>query len=109
MQFLTDGEYDAERALFLTPTGAAKFFVSTDRLESNEYRVLQPDDVFDLAVRKGLHFDHTSQTGAVFHMMTTLGRHGMIGVTSVGDSPEEARGLFDRTREPRPRGSRRVA
>jgi hypothetical protein len=99
LQFLTNGEYDAERALFLTPTGKAKFFVSTDRLESNAYRVLQPDDVIDLAVREGFHFDHTTETGTVFHMMTALGRHGWIGVTSVGDSPEEARSLFDLTRD----------
>jgi hypothetical protein len=99
LQFLTDGAYDAERALFLTPTGEAKFFVSTDRLESEEYRVLQPDDVFDLTIRNGLHFDHTTKTGVVFHMMTTLGRHGLIGLTAVGDSREEARSLFARTRD----------
>jgi len=99
LQFLTDGAYDAERALFVTPTGQPKFFVSTDRLESEAYRVLQPDDVFDLAVRNGLHFDHTTETGAVFHMMTTLGRHGLIGLTAVGDSREQARSIFDRTRD----------
>jgi hypothetical protein len=99
LQFLTDGAYDAERALFLTPTGEAKFFVSTDRLESESYRALQPDDVFDLAVRSGLHFDHTTKTGIVFHMMTALGRHGLIGLTAVGDSREQAQSLFDRTRD----------
>ena len=99
LQFLTDGTYDAERALFLTPTGEAKFFVSTDRLQSEAYRVLQPDDVFDLAVRNGLHFDHTTKTGAVFHMMTALGRHGLIGLTAVADSREEAQSLFARTRD----------
>ena len=99
LQFLTDGAYDAERALFLTPTGEPKFFVSTDRLQSDAYRVLQPDDVFDLAVRNGLHFDHTTKTGAVFHMMTTLGRHGLIGLTAVGDSREEAQSLFASTRD----------
>ena len=50
-------------------------------------------------VRERLHFDHTTETGTVFHMMTALGRHGLIGVTSVGDSHEEARSLFDRTRD----------
>jgi hypothetical protein len=109
LQFLTDGEYDAERALFLTPTGKPKFFVSTDRLESNAYRVLQPDDVFDLAVRERLHFDHTTETGTVFHMMTALGRHGLIGVTSVGDSHAEARSLFDRTRDAFDREARDAA
>ena len=84
LQFLTDGAYDAGRGLFLTPTGHPKFFVSTDRLESEAYRVLQPDDVVDLALRNGLHFDHTTETGAVFHMLRALGRHGLIGVTAVG-------------------------
>ena len=73
--------------------------MSTDRLESEAYRSLQPDDVFDLALRKKLHFDHTTETGAVFHMLTALGRHGLIGVTAVGDSREEARTLFERTRD----------
>ncbi len=99
MEFLTDGTYDAERGRFLTPTGQPKFFVSTDRLESEAYRSMQPDDVFDLALRKKLHFDHTTETGAVFHMLTALGRHGLIGVTAVGDSREEARTLFERTRD----------
>jgi hypothetical protein len=99
LQFLTDGHYDTEQARFVTPTGEPKYFVSTDRMESEAYRVLQPDDVYDLAVRRGLHFDHTTKTGTVFHMVTALGRHGMIGVTAVGDSPDEARSLFDRTRD----------
>jgi hypothetical protein len=99
LQFLTGGQYDTEQARFVTPNGDAKFFLSTDRLESEAYRVLQPDDVFDLAVRTGVHFDHTTKTGAVFHMMTALGRHGMIGVTAVGDSHDEARRLFERTRD----------
>jgi hypothetical protein len=99
LQFLTDGEYDSERASFLTPTGDAKFFISTDRLEAEAYRVFQPDDVFDLAVRTGLHFDHTTKKGVVFHMMTALGRHGIIGITAVGDSHEEARRLFDEMRD----------
>jgi hypothetical protein len=99
LQFLTDGVYDAQRAVFLTSTEQTKFFVSTDRLESKAYRVLQPDDVFDLAVRNGLHFDHTTETGVVFHMMTALGRHGLIGLTAVGDSREQARDLCNATRK----------
>jgi PGM1 C-terminal domain/Pre ATP-grasp domain len=99
LQFLTEGQYDADRASFVTPNGAAKFFVSTDRLESDAYRLLQPDDVFDLAARTGLHFDHTTKRGVVFHMMTALGRHGIIGVTAVGDSQDEARSLFEQTRD----------
>ena len=41
-------------------------------------------------------------------MMTALGRHGIIGLTAVGDSHEEARSLFDRTRRSFDRGSSRL-
>jgi PGM1 C-terminal domain/Pre ATP-grasp domain len=98
LQFLTEGGYDADHALFFTRSGDPKFFVSTDRLESDAYRVLQPDDVFDLAVRAGLHFDHAAQTGVVFHMLTSLSQHGLIGLTAVGNTPGDAKRLFDDTR-----------
>jgi hypothetical protein len=97
LQFLTDGKYDGERALYFTPAGQTKFFISTDRVENPMYRVLQPDDVFDVAVRDGLHFDHTTETGVVFHMLSALGRHGVVGVTAVADTREGARELYDRT------------
>ena len=106
---MTGGTYDAGQALFLTPTGQPKFFVSTDRLESEAYRVLQPDDVFDLALRNGLHFDHTTETGAVFHMLSALGRHGLIGVTAVGDGRDEAQTMFERTRDAFERVARAAA
>jgi hypothetical protein len=50
-------------------------------------------------VRNGLHFDHTTETGAVFHMMTALGRHGLIGLTAVGDTRDQAGTVFERTRD----------
>jgi hypothetical protein len=109
LQFLTDGSYDAGSARFLTPAGEPKFFVSTDRLESDAYRALQPDDVFDLALRNRLHFDHTSETGTVFHMLSTLGRHGLIGLTAVGNSREEAHSLYERTRDALDREAREAA
>ena len=99
LQFLTEGGYDADHALFFTRNGDPKFFVSTDRLESEAYRVFQPDDVFDVAVRGGLHFDHAAQTGVVFHMLTSLSQHGLIGLTAVSNSPEEAKRLFADTRD----------
>jgi hypothetical protein len=109
LQLLTGGEYDAHSALFLTPEGRAKFFVSTDRLQSDAYRMLRPRDVFDVAAREGLNFEHTSQTGAVFHMLTTLGRHGFVGLTAVGDSREDAGKIFDRTRSSLDRAAREAS
>jgi hypothetical protein len=95
LQFLTDGRYDAATAQFEAPGGARKCFVASDHVESPAYRGLLPDDLFDLALRRGLHFDQTRLTGVVFHMMSALPECGRMGLTAVGDTPEEAQRLYD--------------
>ncbi|MEO8439763.1 MAG: peptide ligase PGM1-related protein [Spartobacteria bacterium] len=95
LQFLTGGFYDAESATFTAPNGQKKFLVASDHLESPLYRGYTPDDLFDLVVRRGLHFGQVRQTGIVFHMLSALGSTGRLGLTAVGNSPEEAREIFD--------------
>lgn len=90
LQFLTDGRYDPATALFVTPTGQEKHLVATDHFESELLRGLVPLDLFDIVARHGLHFDQSRQTGIVFHMISCLTEHGRVGMTAVGDSPEEA-------------------
>ncbi len=97
LQFLTDGTYDAEKALFVAPSGRGKWFVASDHVESPLYRIFTPEDLFDVIVRHGLHFDQTRQTGVVFHMISALGECGRMGMTAVGDSPEQAEELYQRT------------
>jgi len=96
LQFLTDGRYDAERGVFVAPSGRAKHLVGTDQLESELLRGLNLDDLFDAIVRHRLHFDQARQAGVVFHMMSALGELGRIGLTSVADSAEEADALYRR-------------
>ena len=96
LQFLTDGVYDPETAAFVTPSGKSKYYVATDHLESPRYRTLTPDDLFDLTVRHGLHFNQSTQTGIVYHMMAALSEQGRLGVTAIGDSPEEAQALYQK-------------
>src|SRR6266542_1725972 len=96
LQFLTDGTYDSETAIFTAPNGQEKFFVARDHVESPQYRTLTPDDLFDIVVRHKLHFGQTRQTGVVFHMMSALGELGRMGLTAVGNSHEEARATYDR-------------
>jgi hypothetical protein len=96
LQFLTDGTYDSEAAIFTAPSGQQKFFVASDHVESARYRTLTPDDLFDIVVRHSLHFDQTRQTGVVFHMMSALGELGRMGLTAVGNSHEDARVIYTR-------------
>ena len=96
LQFLTDGTYDPEAAIFTAPNGKQKFFVASDHVESPLYRTLTPDDLFDIVVRHGLHFGQTRQTGVVFHMMSALGELGRMGLTAVGNSHQEAKATYTR-------------
>ena len=95
LQFLTDGVYDPDTAAFTAPSGRAKHFVASDHVESPAYRSLTPDDLFDIVVRRGLHFDQSRQTGVVFHMMSALGENGRTGLTAVADDPEGADELYE--------------
>jgi hypothetical protein len=96
LQFLTDGTYDPETAIFTAPNGQQKFFVASDHVESPSYRTLTPDDLFDIVVRHDLHFDQTRQTGVLFHMMSALGELGRTGLTAVGNSHEDAEAMYER-------------
>jgi hypothetical protein len=95
LQFLTDGSYDGERGLFLTPAGAAKYLAATDHLEDERLKALTVTDLFDIVVNHGLHFDQSRCTGVVFHMISCLTERGRIGVTAVGDSPDDARRIYE--------------
>lgn len=90
LQFLTDGTYDGARGVFLTPGGTAKYLVATDHLEDDRLMALTVTDLFDAVVRHGIHFDHARRTGVVFHMISCLTECGRIGMTAVGDSPDDA-------------------
>jgi hypothetical protein len=90
LQFLTDGTYDPETAVFTAPSGREKHFVASDHVENPAYKGLTPDDLFDIAALHGLNFDHARQTGVVFHMLAALAEDGWFGMTAVADTPEEA-------------------
>lgn len=95
LQFLTDGSYDGERGVFLTPGGSAKYLVATDHLEDERLKALTVRDLFDIVVNHGLHFDQARRTGVVFHMISCLTECGRVGLTAVGDDPEEARRIYE--------------
>jgi hypothetical protein len=94
LQFLTDGSYDPETGLFLTPAGQARHYYASDNLQSPLYRGLTPDDLIDIAVSHDLHFHGATQQGVMFHMIGALFRYGKLGTVCVGDSHETAAGLY---------------
>jgi hypothetical protein len=94
LQFLTDGRYDPEQGTFHTADGRTRCYYSTDNLESDHFRGLTPDDLIDIAVRHGIHFHTSRQSGVVFHLIGALSEFGKLGAVCVGTSPDEAQQYY---------------
>ncbi|MFW6027269.1 MAG: peptide ligase PGM1-related protein [bacterium] len=90
LQFLTDGEYDPVSGTYQTRTGRTCCYYASDNIEKPGYRGITPEDLIDVAVTGGVHFDSASQQGAVFHMISALSEFGKLGAVCVGESPEAA-------------------
>ncbi|MFL5386785.1 MAG: peptide ligase PGM1-related protein [Longimicrobiaceae bacterium] len=95
LHFLTDGRYDPETGLFLTPNGQACHYYASDNVQSAAYRGLTPDDLIDIAVGNGLHFHGATQQGVMFHMIGALSQFGKLGTVCIADSPDGARRLYE--------------
>lgn len=94
LQFLTDGRYDPETGLFLTPHGQECHYYASDNVQSAAYRGLTPDDLIDIAVGNGLHFHGATQQGVMFHMIGALSQYGKLGTVCIADSLDAAGRLY---------------
>ncbi len=99
LQFLTDGSYDHNMGVYLTPTGRERCYYASDNLQSDDYRGLTPGDLIDIAVDHDLHFHGGTQQGVVFHLVGALSEFGKLGVVCIADAPHRARRLYDDTVE----------
>ena len=97
LQFLTDGEYDAETGLYCIPTGQHRYYYASDNIIASAYQGLTPDDLIDIAVNNRLHFHGTTQEGVVFHLIGALSEYGKVGVLCVGATRERALALREQT------------
>ena len=96
LQFLTGGHLDPGTGLFHSPSGMPKFYRSTDNLKSEAYRGLCPEDLLDITTANRMHYEHGTETGALFHMIGALSQYGKLGLTAIGNSPEEADAIYAR-------------
>jgi hypothetical protein len=97
LEFLTSGELSPESGIFCAPTGQEKFYSATDNLKSPAYRGLLPEDLFDIVIRNKIHYQPDSGTGVLFYMIGALSQYGKLGMTCIGNTPEQADDLFQRT------------
>lgn len=94
LQFITDGTYNPRTGTYQTRTGQTCCYYASDNIEKPEYRGLTPEDLIDIAVTGGVHFDSATQQGVVFHLIGALSEYGKLGAVCVGDSPEAAARIY---------------
>ncbi len=99
LKLLTNGTYDLSDGLFYSQQGLPKFYVASDNLQRDRYQGLLPTDLMDIIAHHHLHFDTGSETGTVFHLMGCLSEFGKLGLTSIGNSPEQAEAILSQVRE----------
>ena len=99
LRMLTDGRYDPDTGLYLTPRDEPQFYVATDTMRSDSYRGLLVEDLLDIAAVDGLHYQAWSESGVLFHFTGTLSEFGKLGITAVGKSSAEADHWFEQTRQ----------
>ena len=99
LQFLTNGYYEENTGLFETPGKQRRYYFASDNLQRESYKGLTPQDLIDIAMFHGLHFDGATQKGVMFHMIGALSQFGKMGVVCIGESPEEAYSFYTRTVE----------
>jgi PGM1 C-terminal domain len=99
LKFLTNGYYQLDDGLFYSQQGKPKYYVASDNLQRPQYRGLLPNDLMDIIAHHRLHFDTSTETGTVFHLMGCLSEFGKVGLTSIGNSLEEARQIYQRVEE----------
>ncbi|MBX7108156.1 MAG: hypothetical protein K1X61_05850 [Chitinophagales bacterium] len=97
LQGLTMGKYDVEKGIYLTANGQRRYYFSSDNVKNDNYRVLTPPDLIDIAILNNLQYDGSSQQGVMFHLIGALSQFGKLGVVCIGDSPARANAFYRRT------------
>ena len=107
LQFLTGGRLDPETGDFRSPGGSSKFYRSTDNVKSEAYVGLSPEDLIDITTANHLKYSHGTETGVLFHMIGALSQFGRLGLTAIGNSPEQADSIYAEALEVLDRETRR--
>lgn len=96
LKLLTNGRYEGATGAFYSQQGRPKYYVASDNLKKERYRGLLPNDLMDIIADNQLHFDSGTETGTVFHLMGCLSEFGKLGLTSIGNSSQEAQEIYNK-------------
>lgn len=94
LKLLTEGRYNPTDGQFYANQNQPKYYRATDNLQQASYQGLLPSDLMDIIVSQRLHFNSIKGTGAAFHLMGCLSEYGKLGLTAIGDTPEQADSIY---------------
>ncbi len=94
LQFLTEGDYDADSGEYFLKNGQKRYYFATDNLQDEAYKGLTPIDLLDIIMRHGLHYQHSSHEGVMFHLISALSEYGKLGMLCIAQSKKEAIDLY---------------
>jgi hypothetical protein len=95
LKLLTGGRYDHPTGLFYNQQGKPKYYIATDNLQKDRYKGLLPSDLMNIIAHHQLHFNSITETGTIFHLMGCLSEFGKLGLTSIGNSPQQAEDIYN--------------
>jgi hypothetical protein len=95
LKLLTHGHYDYHTGQFCNQQGQPKYYIATDNLQKPTYAGLLPGDLMDIIAQHHLHFNSNTETGTVFHLIGCLSEFGKIGLTNIGNSPQQAEEIYN--------------
>lgn len=99
LQFLTDGDYKASTAVYLTASGQPRYYFFSDHLQSESYKGLTPHDLIEISTANDLLYNGSIQQGVIFHMIGALSQYGKLGILCIGSTPEKTIELYNKTVE----------
>lgn len=101
LKLLTHGHTDPATGVFIGADGKPKYYVSSDNIPSPMMRNnLYPETLVHLmTARPDLHWNPSQQVGVILHMLTRVSKAGILSMTSVADSMDDARKKFHETRK----------
>ncbi|MEB3337865.1 MAG: peptide ligase PGM1-related protein [Leptolyngbyaceae bacterium] len=95
LKFMTNGDYDLASGLFYSQQGCPKYYIATDNLQKDQYRGLLPNDLMEIITHHHLHLDTQTETGTLFHLLGCLSEFGKLGLTCIGNSPQQAEEIYN--------------
>ncbi|HXJ48621.1 MAG TPA: peptide ligase PGM1-related protein [Candidatus Acidoferrum sp.] len=93
LRHLTRGVYDADAGLFRLSDRSSRHYVGSDDLSVDGLKNLRPGDLPGLVRDTDIAWNPTRQRGVLFHTISAVAVTGTVGVTAIGESPDDAESL----------------